>query len=243
MTRLLYCIGAAGFRQLAGSKGKSGRSVFWGVQSRITEFSVNSSDTVSAMAAPSAADTGGETAALRSLVLVGLMGAGKSSVGRRLAARLGFDFIDADTEIEKAAGATIPEIFAEHGEAAFREGERKVIARLLDQPRIVLATGGGAFMNAETRARIRERSHSIWIKASLDVLAKRCARRSNRPLLANGDLRGTLDRLMRERYPVYAEAEFSVTSLDGPHEAVVEEILHVLPDAYRRAAETIGLTE
>lgn len=203
---------------------------------------MNSTDTVSAMAAPSAvADVGAhaaesDVAALRSLVLVGLMGAGKSSVGRRLAIRLGFDFIDADTEIEQAAGATIPEIFAEHGEAAFREGERKVIARLLEQPRIVLATGGGAFMNAETRARIRERSHSIWIKASLDVLVKRCARRSNRPLLANGDLRGTLDRLMRERYPVYAEAEFTVTSLDGPHEAVVEEILQVLPEAYRQAA-------
>jgi len=203
---------------------------------------VSSTDTVSAMAAPSAAadvegaDAAAHAAALRSLVLVGLMGAGKSSVGRRLATRLGFDFIDADTEIEKAAGATIPEIFAEHGETAFRDGERKVIARLLDQPRIVLATGGGAFMNAETRARIRERGHSIWIKASLDVLTKRCARRSNRPLLANGDLRGTLDRLMRERYPVYAEAEFTVTSLDGPHEAVVEEILQVLPEAYRQAA-------
>lgn len=204
---------------------------------------MTSTDTVSAMAAASAAaDMAGE-AALRSLVLVGLMGAGKSSVGRRLATRLGFDFIDADTEIEKAAGATIPEIFAEHGEAAFREGERKVISRLLDQPRIVLATGGGAFMNAETRARIRERGHSIWIKASLDVLAKRCARRTNRPLLANGDLRGTLDRLMRERYPVYAEAEFTVTSHDGPHEAVVEEILQVLPDGYRQAAQKIGPSE
>lgn len=200
---------------------------------------MSSTDTDSALAAPSAAadvDANGVTGALRSLVLVGLMGAGKSSVGRRLATRLGFNFIDADTEIEKAAGATIPEIFAEHGEAAFRDGERKVIARLLDQPRIVLATGGGAFMNGETRSRIRERSHSIWIKASLDVLAKRCARRSNRPLLANGDLRSTLDRLMRERYPVYAEAEFTVTSLDGPHEAVVEEILQVLPEAYRQAA-------
>lgn len=211
---------------------------------------MSSTDTVSAMAAPSAAaDVAanvagkGDASALRSLVLVGLMGAGKSSVGRRLATRLGFDFIDADTEIEKAAGATIPEIFAEHGEAAFRDGERRVIARLLDQPRVVLATGGGAFMNAETRARIRERSHSIWIKASLDVLVKRCARRTNRPLLANGDLRGTLDRLMRERYPVYAEADFTVTSLDGPHEAVVDEILQVLPEAYRQAADKIGPTE
>lgn len=245
MTRLLYCIGAAGYRQLAGSKGKSGHLVRpTPLSAQYTEFSVSSTDTVSAMAAPPAtADVGGDTPALRSLVLVGLMGAGKSSVGRRLATRLGFDFIDADTEIEKAAGATIPEIFAEHGEPAFRDGERKVIARLLDQPRIVLATGGGAFMNAETRARIRERAHSIWIKASLEVLAKRCARRSNRPLLANGDLRGTLERLMRERYPVYAEAEFAVTSLDGPHEAVVEEILQALPEAYRQAADRIGHAE
>jgi shikimate kinase len=189
------------------------------------------------------AGTGGESAALSSLVLVGLMGAGKSSVGRRLATRLGFDFIDADTEIEKAAGATIPEIFAEHGEPAFRDGERKVIARLLEQPHIVLATGGGAFMNGETRARIRERGRSIWIKASLDVLVKRCARRSNRPLLASGDLRGTLDRLMHERYPVYAEADYTVTSLDGPHEAVVEQILDVLPAAYRQAAEKTGASE
>ena len=187
-------------------------------------------------AATSSDVVGGDRAALRSLVLVGLMGAGKSSVGRRLAARLGFDFLDADVEIEKAAGATIPEIFTEHGETAFRDGERKVIARLLEQPRIVLATGGGAYMNAETRARIRERSYSIWIKAALDVLVKRCARRSNRPLLANGDLRGTLDRLMRERYPVYAEADFTVTSIDGPHEAVVEQILQALPEAYRQAA-------
>lgn len=199
-------------------------------------------ETVSAVAAPSdstgdatAAGTGG--GAPRSLVLVGLMGAGKSSVGRRLAGRLGFDFIDADTEIEKAAGATIPEIFAAHGEAAFRDGERKVIARLLEHPRIVLATGGGAYMNAETRARIHERGISIWLKAELDVLAKRCARRSNRPLLANGDLRGTLERLMRERYPVYAEADITVISADGPHEAVVEQILLALPPDYRKLAE------
>lgn len=214
-------------------------------------------DTVAAVAAPSdssgGAQTGGSDKAvsdragsdktgadadgLRSLVLVGLMGAGKSSVGRRLAGRLGFDFIDADTEIEKAAGATIPEIFAAHGEAAFRDGERKVIARLLEQPRIVLATGGGAYMNPETRVRIGQRGISIWLKAELDVLAKRCARRGNRPLLANGDLRGTLERLMRERYPVYAEADISVTSIDGPHEAVVEQILLALPPAYRKLAE------
>lgn len=207
-------------------------------------------DTVSAVAAPSepsrstsgpvagtaaaggALDAAGSDSRLRSVVLVGLMGAGKSSVGRRLAARLGFAFIDADTEIEKAAGATIPEIFASHGEAAFRDGERKVIARLLDQPHVVLATGGGAFMNTETRSRIRERGVSIWLKAEIDILVKRCARRSNRPLLANGDLKATLSRLMTERYPVYAEADITVMSIDGPHDAVVDQIMQALPAAY-----------
>lgn len=210
-------------------------------------------DTVSAVAAPSeptrsttgpapgagsgaitggALDAAGSDGRLRSVVLVGLMGAGKSSVGRRLASRLGFAFIDADTEIEKAAGATIPEIFASHGEAAFRDGERKVIARLLDQPHVVLATGGGAFMNVETRSRVRERGVSIWLKAEIDILVKRCARRSNRPLLANGDLKATLTRLMSERYPVYAEADITVMSVDGPHDAVVDQIMQALPAAY-----------
>ncbi len=174
--------------------------------------------------------------AMRSLVLVGLMGAGKSSVGRRLAQVIGFDFVDADTEIEKAAGATIPEIFADHGEAAFRDGERKVIARLLEQPATVLATGGGAYMNAETRERIRSRGISIWLKAELDVLVRRCARRSHRPLLQNGDMRTILARLMDERYPVYAEADITVTSGDGPHEDVVTQILHCLPESYRALA-------
>src|SRR3546814_1412222 len=134
------------------------------------------------------------------------MGAGKSSVGRRLASRIGFDFVDADTEIEAAAGASIPEIFAEHGEAVFRDGERKVIARLLDRPGIVLATGGGAFMNEETRARIRDRALSVGLKADLDVLGKRWGRRTHRPLLNNGDLRGTPARLLEPRYPGHPEA-------------------------------------
>lgn len=177
---------------------------------------------------------------LRSLVLVGLMGAGKSSVGRRLAQIIGFDFIDADTEIEKAAGATIPEIFAEHGEAVFREGERKVIARLLNQQRIVLATGGGAFMNADTRRSISAQAISIWLKAELDVLVRRCARRNHRPLLQNGDIRGTLARLMEERYPVYAEADLTVVSSDVPHEEVVQQILKQLPQTYRELAEKAG---
>lgn len=183
-----------------------------------------------------AAAAAGPASALRSLILVGLMGAGKSSVGRRLAGVLGFDFVDADTEIERAAGATIPEIFAAHGEAAFRDGERKVIARLLQQPRIVLATGGGAYMNPETRARIRAAGISIWLKAELDVLVKRCARRTHRPLLQNGDMRQTLARLMEERYPVYAGADITVITGDGPHEDVVDDILRALPEDYRHLA-------
>ncbi|WP_119421662.1 shikimate kinase [Rhodospirillaceae bacterium SYSU D60015] len=156
------------------------------------------------------------------------MGAGKSSIGRRLAARLGMPFVDADTEIEKAAGMTIEEIFARHGETHFRDGERKVIARLLDGPPLVLATGGGAFMNPETRERIKRGSISIWLKAELDVLLKRCLRRTNRPLLKQGDPREVLTRLMAEREPVYAEADHVVPSGDGPHEAVVEEIIGLL---------------
>lgn len=178
---------------------------------------------------------------LKSLVLVGLMGAGKSSVGKRLASRLNLPFFDADTEIEKAAGASIPDIFAEHGEPAFRDGERRVIARLLEQSPIVLATGGGAFMNPETRARIRERGLSIWLKAELDVLVKRCSRRGNRPLLAGGDMRGVLSRLMDERYPVYADADITVLTGDGPHEGVVERIIATLPPGYAKpVAETAG---
>lgn len=193
-------------------------------------------------AGPGRGDSGevSEQDAPRSLVLVGLMGAGKSSVGRRLAQAIGFDFVDADTEIEKAAGATIPEIFAEHGEAAFRDGERKVIARLLGQKRIVLATGGGAYMNPETRRRIAASGISIWLKADLDVLVRRCARRGHRPLLQNGDIRGTLARLMEERYPVYAEADITVISSDVPHEEVVDEILRHLPETYCALAEKAG---
>lgn len=173
-------------------------------------------------------------APLKSLVLVGLMGAGKSSVGKRLALRLGLPFFDADTEIEKAAGASIPDIFSEHGEAAFRDGERRVIARLLDQSPIVLATGGGAFMNEETRARIRASGLSIWLKADLDLLVRRCSRRSNRPLLAAADPRKVLESLMHQRYPIYAEADITVATTDGPHEDVVENIIAMLPQAYRR---------
>ena len=164
----------------------------------------------------------------RSIVLVGLMGAGKSSVGRRLAARLGLPFVDADAEVEAAAGCSIAEMFESHGEQYFRDGERRVIARLLNGPPQVLATGGGAYMDAETRARIRERGIAIWLRAELEVLLRRVKRRKDRPLLKNGDPEGTLKRLIDLRYPIYAEADITVESGDGPHELVVEEIVRRL---------------
>ena len=161
----------------------------------------------------------------RSIVLVGMMGAGKSSVGKRLAQRLGLPFADADGEIESAAGMTIPEIFAQRGEAEFRQGEQRVIARLLDEGPMVLATGGGAFINAETRARIGKAGVSIWLKADLDVLMRRVRKRSNRPLLQNPDPEGTLRRLMDERYPIYAEAAITIQSRDVTHEEIVNETM------------------
>ena len=164
----------------------------------------------------------------RTLVLVGLMGAGKSSVGRRLAARLGLPFTDADQEIEAAAGMTVSEIFARHGEPAFRDGERRVIARLLGDSVHVLATGGGAFINAETRARIRESAISVWLKAPVELLLQRVGRRDTRPLLRQGDPKEILEKLLAERAPVYAEADLTVDSEDGPHNAAVERILAAL---------------
>ncbi len=164
----------------------------------------------------------------KSVVLVGLMGAGKTSVGRRLAARLGVSFVDADAEIETAAGRTITEIFETHGEAAFRDGERRVIARLLDDQPGVLGTGGGAFLDPETRAMVAEKGISVWLRADLDVLTARCARRNTRPLLWRGDPREILGRLIDERYPVYAEADIVVDSVNGPHEAVVDMIVKAL---------------
>jgi shikimate kinase len=174
----------------------------------------------------------------RTIVLVGLMGAGKTTVGRRLAARLGRDFFDADVEIERAAGCSITELFANHGEAAFRDGERKVIERLLEGPACVLATGGGAFMAADTRARIKATAVSVWLRADLDVLVGRLARsrHKNRPLIAHGDLRATIERLIGERYPVYAEADVVVDSVVGPHETVVDAIVAALDDSCRSAA-------
>ena len=170
------------------------------------------------------------TAALgrRSVVLVGMMGAGKSSVGRRLAARLGIAFVDADVEIEKAAGMTISEIFAAQGEAYFRDGETRVIARLLDGGPQVLATGGGAFMNADTRTAIRAKGISVWLRATLDVLTRRIKRRGDRPLLKNADPAETLRRLIEERDPIYAEADLTVESRDVPHETIVDEMLQGL---------------
>ncbi len=164
----------------------------------------------------------------RSLVLVGMMGAGKSSVGRRLATRMALPFLDADTEIEAAAGMTIPEIFAARGEPEFRTGEARVIARLLDNGPQVLATGGGAFMNPETRELIAQKGVSVWLKADFDVLMRRIKRRSDRPLLRTADPAATLQRLIDERYPVYALADATVESRDVSHEVIVDETLEAM---------------
>lgn len=169
-----------------------------------------------------------EALGARSVVLVGLMGAGKTAVGRRLANKLDLPFIDADTEIEMAAGASINEIFAEHGEAYFRQGERKVISRLLEGGPQVLATGGGAYMNADTRTAIKAHGLSVWLKADVKVLLKRVGRRGNRPLLAGGDPEGVLQKLMDERYPIYAKADVTVESRDVPHEIIVNAVVDAL---------------
>ncbi len=164
----------------------------------------------------------------RSIVLVGLMGAGKTSVGRRLAQRLDLPFVDTDTEIERAAGKSIPEIFADHGEDEFRSGEKRVIARLLDSGPQILATGGGAYMDPETRDNIAASGVSVWLSGDLDLLVKRVKRRSNRPLLAQGDVRKTLSDLIAVRYPVYALADIEVESRDVPHQRIVSAIIKAL---------------
>ena len=165
----------------------------------------------------------------RSVVLIGMMGVGKSSIGRRLAARLGLAFVDADTEIEKAAGMSIPDIFSRHGEADFRSGEARVIARLLEGGPQVLATGGGAFMNEATRAAVKAKAVSIWLAAEFDVLVRRIAKRKNdRPMLQTADPAATLRELLVLREPTYALADLTVRSREVPHEAIVNEIVVAL---------------
>ncbi|MBN9309638.1 shikimate kinase [Devosia sp.] len=161
----------------------------------------------------------------RPIVLIGMMGAGKTTVGRRLAARLGRHFVDSDEEVEKAAGMTIEDIFRTHGEADFRAGEVKVIARLLKDDNIVLGTGGGAFINPETRALVKSSAVSVWIKADFELLFQRVSRRSNRPLLKTANPRETLQKLIDVRYPVYAEADVTVVSRDVPQDQVASEVI------------------
>lgn len=169
----------------------------------------------------------------RTIVLVGLMGAGKTKIGRRVAARLNLPFFDSDTEIETAAGETIEEIFRIRGEAVFRDGERRVIARLLTQPVHVLATGGGAFMDAATRDLIRHRGVSVWLRADLEVLLARVARRNNRPLLEQGDRRAVLADLIERRYPVYAEADLIIDSGEGSLELTTTRVIAALTGSER----------
>ncbi len=165
----------------------------------------------------------------RSIVLIGMMGVGKSSIGRRLGSRLGVPFVDADTEIERAAGMSIADIFARHGEAAFRSGEARVIARLLNGGPQVLATGGGAVMNEATRALIKERGVSIWLSAELDLLLRRISKRkAERPMLQTDDPAAALRDLLTTRQPIYAQADITVQSRDVPHDAIVTEIIEAL---------------
>ena len=164
----------------------------------------------------------------RTIALVGLMGAGKSSVGRRLAIQIGVPFRDADDEIIVAAGRPIADIFAERGEDEFRAGERRVIARILDEPPHILATGGGAFMNPVTRVVLRQRATTIWLRADLDTLVKRVSRRDDRPLLRNADARAVMADLMDQRYPIYAQADIIIESREGPHHITVDAVIAAL---------------
>lgn len=190
------------------------------------------------------------TAALgaRSIVLVGMMGAGKSTIGRRLSARLRLPFLDADTEIEAAAGMSIPDIFEAHGEPHFRDGEARVIARLLDSGPAVLATGGGAFMREETRNRVRDKAVSIWLKADADIIMKRVKRRADRPLLQTADPLATVGRLIEEREPVYRHANLTIWSRDVPHDKIVDECiegLHALlcGGGAKQASDTVSASQ
>jgi shikimate kinase len=170
----------------------------------------------------------------RSIVLVGLMGAGKSTIGRRLAQKLNLAFVDADAEIEQAAGKSVQDIFRDHGEASFREGERRVIARLLESGPQVLATGGGAFMNEETRNEISRRGIAVWLKADIELLMKRVRRRDNRPLLKADNPEEVMQTLIEQRYPVYGRADIIVESRDVPHSSIVSDVIRALA-AYQRA--------
>ncbi|MDB5537552.1 MAG: shikimate kinase [Devosia sp.] len=164
----------------------------------------------------------------RPLVLVGMMGAGKTTVGRRLAGQLGRSFLDSDDEIEKAAQMTIPEIFEQRGEPEFRAGEARVIARVLKDRDIILATGGGAFVSAETRAQVKAAAVSVWLKADFDLLFQRVSRRSNRPLLKTANPRATLQKLIDDRYPIYAEADVTVVSRDVPQDVVAADLIEAV---------------
>jgi shikimate kinase len=174
----------------------------------------------------------------RSIVLVGMMGAGKSSIGRRVATRLAIPFVDADAEIELAADMTIAEIFAVHGEPYFRAGEARVIARLLERGPQVLATGGGAFMNAQTRAALTEKAVSVWLKADLEVLTRRLRRRNDRPLLKTEDPVATLANLLQLRDPIYATADVTVLSRDVTHDVIVDEIVAAVGTRLDAAAQS-----
>jgi shikimate kinase len=175
----------------------------------------------------------------RSIVLVGLMGAGKSTIGRRLAQKLDLAFVDADAEIEQAAGKNVQDIFREHGENSFREGERRVIARLLESGPQVLATGGGAFMNEETRGNIAKRGIAVWLKADISLLMKRVRRRDNRPLLKAENPEEVMQKLIEQRYPVYAQADITVESRDVPHNSIVSDVIRALA-AHQRASKAKG---
>lgn len=172
----------------------------------------------------------GQTISNRTVALVGLMGAGKSTVGRRLADALGRQFYDSDDEIEKAAGLSISDIFALHGEAEFRRGEQRVLERLLSEPPHVLATGGGAYLNPDTRTLLREHAITIWLNADLETLWRRVSKRGHRPLLKADNPKGVLSRLLDERAPIYEKADIVVTSREGPHRATVNSILKALDE-------------
>jgi shikimate kinase len=187
---------------------------------------------------PEAAITG--ALGKRPVVLVGMMGAGKTTIGRRLAARLGLPFVDADIEIEAAHRMSIPEIFETYGEPYFRDGEARVIARLLDGGAAVVATGGGAFMRAETRQRIRDKAISLWLKADADVIMRRVKRRADRPLLQTADPAGTVTRLLTEREPVYQDADLTIASRDVPHDRIVDECIEALHARLCKPSEPVA---